>query len=195
MSRMIVSMMTSIDNYIEGPGRALDWNIESPGFTRYCEEMLAETDTMLFGRVSYEMMIAYWPAAETDPKQSSSQQAFAKTMNTLPKVVLSRTLARATWNNTTIARDVEDLRTVKEKAKKNVMVFGGAGIISAVRAAGLVDEWRVIVNPVVLGAGTPLFANVKERFSLRHLRTETLDSGVTILAYEPRRATDAEAGE
>jgi dihydrofolate reductase len=186
MGKLIVSMMTSLDGFIEGPNRELDWTLEGPEFDEYCEDMLERTDTMLFGRVSYEMMVRYWPAAEVKPR-SPAEARLARQMNARPKVVLSRTLDRAEWNNTQVVRDgvADQIRALKERATKNIMVFGGAGVIASVRKAGLVDEYRVIVHPVVLGRGTPLFTDVSERFSLRHTRTTRFVMGLDLLYYEP----------
>lgn len=186
MSKVIVSMMTSLDGFIEGPNRELDWTYEGPEFEDYCDEMMERADTMLFGRVSYEMMVKYWPAAEANPR-SAWEGGLARKMNSLPKIVLSRTLERPEWTNTRILRDriADEIRAVKGRATKNVMVFGGAGIIASLRKLGLVDEYRLIVHPVVLGRGTPLFTEVTERFALRHTRTTRLSMGIDILYYEP----------
>lgn len=186
MSKLIVSMMTSIDGFIEGPDRALDWTIESPDFNAYCDDMLNNADTMLFGRVSYDMMVRYWPAAEAKPKDEW-ERVFARRMNTLPKIVVSRSLARAEWNNTRVVSDrlEEEIRALKQRAVKDCFVFGGAGIISTMRQLRLVDEYRVIVHPVVLGRGMPLFTDVEERFGLQPLGSQRFDSGVVVLYYRP----------
>jgi len=141
MAKLIVSMMTSLDGFIEGPNRELDWTFEGPEFEEYCDDMMERTDTILFGRVSYEMMVRYWPAAELEPR-STWELGLARKMNSLPKIVLSRTLERAAWNNTRIVRDrvADEVKAVKAQAAKNVMVFGGAGIIASLRKLGLIDE-------------------------------------------------------
>jgi dihydrofolate reductase len=183
MSELIVSMMTSVDGYIEGPRRELDWTVESSDFNAYCDEMLDGLGTMVFGRVSYEMMVKYWPAAEENPRDEWERR-FARKMNDLPKIVVSRTLERAEWKNTRIVRTnlADEMRSLKQ-AEKPSFVFGGAGIIRSLRELGLIDEWRVIVHPVVLGSGTPLFTGVDAPLKLKPLRTQTLDSGVALLFY------------
>jgi dihydrofolate reductase len=186
MSKLIVSMMTSVDGFIEGPNRELNWTVESPDFNAYCDQMLSHTDTMLFGRVSYEMMVKYWPAAETKPKDEW-ERTFARKMNTLPKVVLSRTPPDAAWNNTRVVKDNvrEEVTALKQRAAKDCFVFGGAGIIATLRRLGLIDEYRVVLHPIVLGRGTPLFVGVEERFSLQLIREQRFDSGVVVLYYRP----------
>jgi len=184
MGKLIVSMMTSLDGYIEGPNRELDWTWEGPEFDGYIDDMLGRTEAALFGRVSYEMMVRYWPEAERKPR-TPWEGGVARILNRLPKVVLSRTLERAEWPETRIVRRAEEIRAVKEGAAKDVMVWGGAGVIAALRELGIIDEYRVIVHPVVLGGGTPLFTGVKERFSLRHTKTTRFAMGLDLLYYEP----------
>jgi len=104
MSKLIVSMMTSVDGFIEGQNGELDWTVESRDFNAYCDDMLDHADTLVFGRVSYQMMETYWPAAETSPRDAWERQ-FAPKMNARPKLVVSRTLERATWSHTRIVRD------------------------------------------------------------------------------------------
>lgn len=186
MSKLIVSMMTSVDGFIEGPNRELDWPVESPDFNAYCDDMLDHTDTMLFGRVSYEMMVKYWPAAETNPKDDWERQ-FAPKMNARPKIVVSRSLDRAEWSNTRVVKGnlMGEVQALKQRATQDCFVFGGAGIISSLRQLGLIDEYRVIVHPIVLGSGTPLFTDVEARLPLRPMRSQTFDSGVVTLYYRP----------
>lgn len=175
-------MMVTLDGFIEGPNRELDWHVRGPDFEQYCLEMLHSIDLILLGRISYEMMIGYWPDAEASP----TDRVFARRMNELPKVVLSRTLPAATWN-TRVVRDhvAEEVRALKRMPGKDIAVFGGAGIIATLRRHGLIDEYRLIVSPVVLGGGTPLFRDVQERFTMRLTKTTTLSSGGVILYGEP----------
>jgi dihydrofolate reductase len=186
LGKLIVSMMTSLDGFIEGPNRELDWSGESADFNAYCDDMLNHTDTMLFGRVSYEMMIKYWPAAETKPKDEW-ERGFARRMNSLPKLVLSKTLDRAEWKNARVLKsDVkEEVQALKQRAQKDCFVFGGARVISSLRRMGLVDEYRVLVHPIVLGRGTPLFVDVEAPLKLQALRSQRFDSGVEVLHYGP----------
>lgn len=183
--KLFVSMMVSLDGFIEGPNRELDWHVQGEDFEQYCREMLNSIDLILLGRVSYEMMIGYWPAAEVNPS-SPTELGFARRMNELPKVVLSTTLTSATWNTRVVKTDVPAaVRALKCTPGKDIAVFGGATIIATLREHGLVDEYRLIVTPVVLGSGTPLFRDVRERTSLRLTKTTTLSSGGIILYCEP----------
>jgi dihydrofolate reductase len=183
---MIASMMTSLDGYVEGPHRELDWATEGAEFEEYIDDTMERTEVMIFGRLAYDGLSKYWPAAEANPRRPW-EAGVARKMNSLPKVVLSRTLERAEWSNTRIVRDqVRDaVGALKERASKNVMVFGGAGVIASLRQLDLIDEYRLIVHPIVLGSGTPFFADVQGRLSLRHSRSTRFASGLNVLCYSP----------
>jgi dihydrofolate reductase len=187
--RLFVSMIVSLDGYIEGPNRELDWfPDDNPQFERYADEMVDSVGGALYGRRSYEAMLSYWPAAERSAR-TPSDLAFAQRMNALPKVVLSRTLQRADWNNTVIVRDNERERLLELKRQpgKPLVAWAGAGLVATLAELDLVDEYRLIVCPAVLGGGTRLFSEgLKPR--LRLVRTTQLGSSVVVLCYEPVRA-------
>ena len=184
MGKLIASLMTSLDGLIEAEDKSLEWTVESLDFNAYCDEMLDGADTLIFGRVSYEMMLAYWPAAESQPKDEWERR-FARKMNTSTKLVLSRTLKQAEWKNTRVVGDGvrDEVRATKERARGDCFVFGGARVIASLRQLGLIDEYRLVVHPVVLGGGTPLFVDVTEHFRLQPLGSRRFESGVTILSY------------
>ncbi len=181
---LYVSLMTSLDGFIEGPNHELDWfDDKNPQFSRYCEEMIDSVGLAIYGRRAYELMLQYWPNAEAHPR-SPQDLAFAQRMNTLPKLVLSRTLAEATWSNTRIVREADEIAALKREPGKPIVAWAGAGLVSTLTQLGLVDEYRVVVHPVVLGRGTRLF---EQPIRLRQVRTQTLGGGLTVLCYEPIR--------
>jgi dihydrofolate reductase len=139
--------------------------------------------TLLFGRVTYELMASYWPtplAAQNDP-------VVAKHMNSLPKVVFSRTLDRASWSNTKLVTDdmAAEIRRMKRQPGEDMAILGSGSIVSQLAQEGLVDEYQIVVNPVVLGAGRTLFDGVKERLPLKLTRTRAFGNGNVLLCYEP----------
>jgi dihydrofolate reductase len=185
--RLFVSMLVSLDGYIEGPEGELDWFEDGDSqFEQYCDEMIDSVGLALYGRRAYELMQKYWPNAERNPR-SPADLAFARKMNALPKLVLSRTLARADWDNTRILRENvgETLAELKREPGKPIVAWAGAGLVSTLAALGLVDEYRLIVQPVVLGKGTPLFQGIEGRRKLRLTRTTQLGRNVAVLCYEP----------
>lgn len=185
--RLFVSMIVSLDGFIEGPNRELDWFHDGdPQFEQYCDEMVDSVGLALYGRKSYELMVSYWPNAEENPR-SPQDLAFARKMNALPKVVLSRTLERATWNNTTILRDgiAEKLNELKQTPGKPIVAWAGASLVSTLARLNVIDEYRLIVHPVLLGGGTPLFQDITERKRLRLTRTTQLGRDIVVTCYEP----------
>jgi dihydrofolate reductase len=185
--RLFVSMLVSLDGFIEGPQHELDWFEDGdPQFEQYCDEMIDSVGLALYGRRAYELMVKYWPDAELNPR-SPADLAFARKMNALPKVVLSRTLDKAAWNNTRIVRDQipETIAALKREAGKPIVAWAGAGLVSTLARANLVDEYRLIVHPVLLGKGTPLFQDIAQRQRLRLTRTTQLGRNLAVLCYEP----------
>jgi len=180
-------MIVSLDGYIEGPNRELDWFPENPQFEQYADEMIDSVGIALYGRRAYQAMVGYWPNAEKHPR-SAQDLSFAKRMNALPKVVLSRTLKQADWSNTRIVSDnvTEAITELKRQAGKPIVAWAGSSLVATLTQAALVDEYRVIICPTVLGSGTPFFASgITPRLKL--VRTTQLGSDVVVLCYEPLR--------
>jgi dihydrofolate reductase len=187
--RLYVSMLVSLDGFIAGPKGELDWFVDGdPVFEQYCDEMVDSVGLALYGRRAYELMVSYWPAAEEKPR-SAADRMFARKMNALPKVVLSTTLKSASWNNTrVIGEDVgEAIAAMKREPGKPIVAWAGAGLVSTLSKLDLVDEYRLLVHPVVLGAGIRLWDGVPAQ-KLRLLRTTQLGPSLTLLCYEPIRA-------
>jgi len=138
---------------------------------------------ILFGRVTYELMASYWPT----PAAQSDDPAVAHLMNTLPKVVVSRTLQKAEWNNTRLIKDnvAEEILKMKQEPGNDLAVFGSANLLSSLMQMNLVDEHRVMVNPVLIGSGTPLFKNIAQKVNLKLVKTRLFKSGNVLLYYQP----------
>ncbi len=177
MRPVMWQMMISLDGRFEGEGGALDWHVVDDEFTAYVEEMLAATDTILFGRRTYEALAGYWPTA-TSPE--------APRMNALPKVVFSRTLAEAEWSNTRIVRQdpvAEVRRLQREDGEGTLSLFGSSELAGTLLAAGAIDEVRLVLCPVILGKGRSLLEGLEDRHRLQLAATRKLASGVLILSY------------
>lgn len=182
--RLYVSIVVSLDGFIEGAKQDLAWfDGENPQFQNYCEEMIDSVGLAVYGRRAYDLMVQYWPNAERQP-DSPRTRAFAQRMNALPKLVLSRTLTEATWSNTSVVRHVEELAKRKLEPGKPIVAWAGASLVAALSEAGLVDEYRLVVHPVALGGGTRLF---EKRTQLRQVRSQSLGGGLSVLCYEPVR--------
>jgi dihydrofolate reductase len=181
MRKVIQHMMVSLDGFIEGQNGESDWQGYpfDDGMHQYFEELLNSVDVLLFGRVAYEGVVAYWPSATTDPQ--------FQRMNDIQKVIFSKTLSKVKWNNARLVKDniAEEVSEMKQQPGKN-MLLNGASIGSTFRQLGLIDEYWLIVRPIVLGSGKPLFKDIKDRSSLRLLNAKTLSMGNVLLCYEPQ---------
>jgi dihydrofolate reductase len=183
MRKLFVFNMTSVDGYFAGPNGELDWHNVDEEFDDFAIEQLSEVGTMLFGRITYDMMAGYWP---TDIAKQEDPIVAAK-MNTLPKVVVSRTPQQPVWENSTLITDdvVQEISKLKEQPGKDITIFGSSILSASLLPAGLIDEYRIMVNPVVLGRGRPLFAGIDHAMSLELLGTRPFKSGNVLLSYRP----------
>lgn len=182
MPRLFAFNMITLDGYFEGPNHDLSWHNVDQEFGEFAVAQLKEIDTLIFGRSTYEMMASYW----STPAGSADDPVVAGFMNGLPKIVVSRTLRQASWNNSRLLADSlkEELTRLKDRAKKDLAVFGSARLLRTLIDLDLVDEHRVIVAPIVLGGGTPLFQAPMARLNLKLSRTRIFGNGNVLLCYE-----------
>jgi len=182
MRKIIVSNLVSVDGFFEAPGQSLDWFSHGDDFFDYSVSMLDEMDTILYGSTTYKQMAAFWPTPQGDVLPAIQQR-----MNSLRKVVISNTLEKAEWENSVILNGniATEVNKLKQQPGKNIVILGSGEIVSALTHLRLIDEYRLLVNPVILGAGTPLFKGVHNRLNLQLLQTKTLSSGTIILYYAP----------
>lgn len=183
MRKVIASEFVTLDGYFSGPNGELDWHNVDEEFNEWAIELIESIDTMLFGRVTYEGMASYWPT----PLATTDDPIVAGKMNSTHKIVFSKTLKQADWENTTlVAGDAADeIAKLKQQPGKDMVIYGSGTLVSSLAARGLVDEFRVFVNPVVLGSGVPLFQGMSERVNLRLTGTRVFTSGNVLLCYEP----------
>lgn len=199
MRNVILSMMVSLDGSIARSDGDLNWFLSDEGFEAEMLSLLRGVDAMMFGRVSYELLAKYWPSAGAlasadAPGGFTSKDReieFAGLMNSIPKVVFSRTLSKADWGPATIIREniAGEIARMKREPGKDLVLFAGAGIASAFANLDLLDEYRLMVHPIVLAKGIPLFKGVTEERKLRLLRTRALSSGVILVQYERDRSS------
>jgi dihydrofolate reductase len=181
MRKVFSFMMVTVDGYYEGPNQEFDFWIVDDEFDEFSVEQLDEVDALVFGRVTYEGMAAYWPtpaAEEDDPR-------VAARMNSLPKVVVSRTLDKAEWANTRLVNATEELTALKQQPGKDIAILGSSDLTVSLLQMGLVDEVRIMVNPVVLGTGKSVFRTASERISVKLLKSRAFNSGNVLLYYQP----------
>lgn len=191
MRELFLFMMVSLDGFFEGPKHELDWHNVDAEFNEFAIEQLNNTDTLLFGRKTYELMTSYWPtesARKNDP-------IVAELMNSIPKIVFSRTLKNAEWNNTRLIEHnaVQEITELKQQPGRDLAIFGSNNLSASLVQSGLIDELRIMVNPVALGTGHPLLQGMNDKLSLRLLKSRAFKSGNVLLCYCPERRTPIES--
>ncbi len=184
MRKLTIFNFMTLDGYFEGPQKGdISWHKHGMEENRYAADSLKSGSMLLFGRITYEMMASYWPT----PVAMQNDPVLAEGMNKAEKIVFSRTLKKAGWNNTRLVADniVEEIRKMKQTPGKDMTVLGSGSIITQFAEAGLIDEYQLMLDPVVLGAGTPVFTNIRRKLELKLTATRTFKSGVVLLSYRP----------
>jgi dihydrofolate reductase len=182
MRKLFWQISVTLDGFMEGPNHELNdtAGFEDPDFDRYATEMLKSIDGILIGRKTYELFAGYWPTAIGED---------AERMNALPKIVFSRTLKKVDWTNSRLVGDnvAEEITRLKQQPGKDLALFGSADLASTLMRLGLIDEYRILVTPVVLGKGTPMFRDIRERVPLKLIKADTWSSGTVALYYRPAK--------
>lgn len=185
MRKIFVFNFVTLDGYFEGPNHDLSWHNVDSEFQQFAIEQLDTIDLILFGRVTYEMMAAYW----TTEQAKTNDSIVAGKMNSTAKIVYSKTLQKAEWSNTVLANEVvpSDILKLKIQNGKNIAIFGSSDLSLSFIKHNLVDEYRIMINPVVLGGGKRLFEGINNKLNLKLKNTRTFKSGNILFYYEPAK--------
>ncbi len=187
MRKVILAMQISLDGFVGGPNGEMDWVTMSEEMDdSLLPELMERADTCLIGRSLYPGFLSYWPTAPaTNPKLSKSEIKFSSWIEQAHKVVFSTTLDRAEWNNSRLVRgDVAaEVMRLKQQPGRDMIIFGGARIAQEFVRLGLVDEYGLVVNPVILGQGLPLFKDVPARQKLKLAACDAFKAGAVALRY------------
>ena len=186
MRKLIVFMHTSLDGFVAGPKGEMDWiNVDDAMFD-FAGEFTDESDTALYGRVTYQMMENYWPTAADKPDASRHDIQHSKWYNRVAKVVLSTTLKQPGLMNTTIlSADIpSQVNKLKRAEGRNILIFGSPKAVHTLTRHTLIDDYWLFVNPVLLGSGIPMFPQLSERMPMVLRDTKNFSSGVIGLHYE-----------
>jgi len=188
MRKVVVSNLVSLDGYFAGPNGELDWHIVNDEFFQYAIDLLDSVDMLLLGRVTYQGMVTYWTSANAIENDAT----IAARMNDATKVVFSKTLDKVEWGKWNNARLVKDnigdeISKLKLQPGKNMVIYGCGTIVSALTELGLIDDYQIIVVPVILGRGKPLFKDISKPVNLKLTGTQRFKTGVIKLSYEPAR--------
>lgn len=184
MRKVIYAMSVSLDGFIETPDRKIDWIIVDDELHTFFNAQAREQDVFLYGRRMYELMARDWPEVDTDPSNSGYMVEFARIWKNTPKIVFSKTLKEVAWNSRLVRDDIAgEVAKLKAQPGKD-MGGGGPTLAASFMRLGLIDEYQLFINPVVLGAGTPFFPALDQRIDLRLVETRTFHTGVVYVRYQ-----------
>jgi dihydrofolate reductase len=184
MRRLSVFEAVSLDGYFADVNSDISWaHKQDPEWNAFVGGNASAGGALLFGRVTYELMASFWPT----PAAMERAPTVAEAMNRMPKFVVSRTMKQASWSNTTLVKGdlATEVRKLKDAPGPDIAILGSGSIVSQLAQAGLIDEFQIVVNPIILGKGKPLFAGVAERLTLKRITTRTFGNGNVLVCYEP----------
>jgi dihydrofolate reductase len=186
MRKLIAAINMTLDGFCDHTGMIADEEIH-----QHFNELLISADTLLYGRITYQLMESYWPSVVKNPTGNKPMDEFAVLIDNISKIVFSRTLKNVDWKNTKLKREVIkkeilELKQSRDGGSKDILV-GSPSLIVAFAQLDLIDEYQLVVHPVVLGSGLPLFKNVRDRINLTLLKTKTFGCGAVALYYQPRQ--------
>ncbi|MDQ3063810.1 MAG: dihydrofolate reductase family protein [Acidobacteriota bacterium] len=187
MRKVILSTNVTLDGFIEGPNGELDWMMMDEEIWKEVKALLSTVDTTLFGRVTYQGFESYWSSVPANPESPKGEVEFAHWIEKTSKIVFSKTLEKAEWNNSRLVKEniAEEISKLKGQPGKDILMFGGAGIVQTFMRLGLIDDYRINIYPIVLGSGISLFKNFEDRMNFKLLEIKTFNSGVVGLHYQP----------
>lgn len=185
MRRIISFMHISLDGFVAGPNREMNWIKVDDEIFDYVGKRISKGDTAIYGRLTYKMMEDYWPGAGNKPAATSHDIEHSRWYNSAHKIVLSRTLDDAGLNRTTIIRDnlADRMKEIKQQEGNEILIFGSPTATHSLIQLNLIDGYWLFVNPIILGQGIPLFADIKEKVNLKLINTRQFNCGVTELSY------------
>ena len=182
MRRIIVFNLTTLDGFFEGPNREIDWHHVDDEFNDFAIEQLNTVEALLFGRVTYDLMANFWPT----PAAIKNDPIVANKMNSLPKIVFSKTLSRAEWQNTRLVKEnyVEEVLRLKNQPGKDMFIFGSSDLAVSFIQHGLIDEYQFIITPLILGGGKPIFKGISKRVVVETLESPGSSRYGNVLLYD-----------
>lgn len=190
MKKIIAFEWLSLDGYIGGPNGETDWFVWDEEVGIAAKKVQSKTDTLLFGRTTYDIMANYWPTSAS----ASEDPVITDFMNDTNKIVFSKTLEKVDpiitgWKNTRLVNEItpEQIKKIKQQADKNILIYGSGSIVSQLMKSGLIDEYQIMINPVILGSGKPLFQNIEEKLTLKVIRIKRFKCGNVMITYQTEK--------
>jgi dihydrofolate reductase len=187
MRKIIVYNLVTVDGLFAGPNGEIDWHNYDDEMGTYSLEQMKSLGALIFGKTTYELMASYWPTQDG----IESEPVVAGIMNSIPKIVFSETLKEVRdgpiWKNVTVFREIkpEEIIKMKEQEGGDIAIFGSGTIVQQFANLSLIDEYRLVVNPIILGNGKQLFKDIKNKLNLRLIKTSMFKNGNVLLCYQP----------
>lgn len=181
MGKLSVFNFVTLNGFYKGPGEDISWHKHGGDENKFSEDNLKSGNILLFGRVTYQMMAGFWPS----PMALENFPVVAEGMNKVEKIVFSKTLKKAEWNNSRLVTDniIDEVKALKQQ-EKNMTILGSGSIITLFANHNLIDEYQIMIDPVAIGEGTPLFKGIERQLDLKLTDTRTFNSGVVLLNYD-----------
>src|SRR3972149_1133623 len=189
MRKIIVFNLVTVDGFFAGPNGEIDWHNYDGEMGAHSAEQMKTLGALIFGHTTYDLMTSYWPT----PEGIRSEPVVAGRMNSVPKIVFSKTLKEVKdgphWKNVKILHEIkpEEIIEIKEQEGKDIAIFGSGTIVQQFTNLGLIDEYRLIVNPLILGNGKSLFKDIKNKLDLKLRSAKVFKNGNVLLCYEPKK--------
>jgi len=177
--------MISVDGMFAGPNGDISWHNVDENFNAYAIDLLNTIDTIIFGRITYKMFESYWPAELNSPKTSPNDRVIAQRIDDAKKILFSKTVEATPWKNTQLFTEInaEDIQKIKNEAGKDIVIYGSGTVVQVLANLGLIDEYRLFVAPLVLGAGRPLFEKIDNKITLSLIEAKEFANGNVVLRY------------
>jgi dihydrofolate reductase len=185
MRKIVLFNLMTLDGYFEGENADISWHNVDQEFNDFAIAQLKTADMLLFGRKTYELMAAYWPTEEG----IKDNPVIADFMNQIDKIVFSKSLEKAHWDHARVISEglLDEVKKLKSIPGKDVFIFGSADLSSTLIDHDLIDEFRIMINPLILGNGTPMFQNITTKIDLQLLKTKVFGNGNVLLNYIPKK--------
>lgn len=188
MRKIIVFNMISLDGFFAGEDGNIDWHQVDQEFDEFAVEQTESFGALMFGRTTYQLFEEFWPTIVDNPKFSPADQKIGKKINDVEKFVFSKSLKKVTWKNAKLFKEIglKAIKKLKVEEGGDIAIFGSGTIVQQLTDLGLIDEYRLMVNPIILGRGRSMFTDIKTMKKLKLLTTRTFGNGNILLNYKPR---------
>jgi dihydrofolate reductase len=186
--KIILTEWVTLDGFTAGPNNDMGFVGESfnDEMGKYEDDIVSQSDTLILGRLTYESFAGSWPYVPDKPDAAEEEKAYARKLNAMRKVVYSKTLQSVDWNGSQLFREIdpEYLKQLKQEPGKDILIYGSASIVQQLTNLGLIDEYQLLVHPVVVGGGKALFKDINEKRKLKLVSAKPFRSGVVLLTYQ-----------